>query len=420
MAAKKKSSKKEIDVEITLDDVAADYSGVYNIDKSKLRDKVYYPCGFRNIDVLIGTNIYDSDDKLIRANRGFGSGTWNTVAGPSGIGKTTFAIQMGANITKPLIDLGAKLFVLDVEGGFTVDRIKAIANYSDNETRCITIVEDTPYIESVGELINSIIEFKKKYNLKYKAKNAYNQDIEIYVPTVFVIDSLTQMPSQTVYEEEKQNPTDALHQAGAIDKLFKLYRRKMIEYNIIVFSICAITEEINMANPMARPKKRWKGLPATVKILGGRKNAYNSDIGILMDSYEEATKDKLDTKVSFLDSNYSINCILFKSRQGLDALEFNLIASLQNEFNALASFIYECQNLKIIESAGSVKKIQGLDTNIRTQDLITKFKEDPEVRKALYKAYDEYRRNTLDSTRKTKEQREQISKEQDLMMEGFE
>ena len=76
----------------------------------------------------------------------------------------------------------------------------------------------------LGSLFISIIEFKKKHNLKYKAKNAYNQDIEIYVPTVFVIDSLTQMPSQTVYEEEKQNPTDALHQAGAIDKLFKLYR----------------------------------------------------------------------------------------------------------------------------------------------------------------------------------------------------
>ena len=417
--AKKKSSK-DIDIELTMDDVSVDFGGTYNIDKSKLKDKVYYPCGFRNIDVLIGTNIYDKDDKLLKANRGFGSGTWNTIAGPSGIGKTTLGVQLGANITKPLIDLGAKLFMLDVEGGFTIDRIKSLANFTDYETRCITIVEDTPYIESVGELITSIIDFKEKNKLKYKTKNAYNEDVEIYVPTVIVIDSLTQMPSKTVYEEEKQNPTDALHQAGAIDKLFKLYRRKMIEYNIIVFSICAITEEINMTNPMARPKKRWKGLPASVKILGGRKNAYNSDIGILLDSYEEATKDKLDSKVSFLDSNYSISCILFKSRQGLDALEFNLIASLQNEFNALASFIYECQALKIIESAGAVKKIQGLDNNIRTQDLIEKFKSDVNVRNALFKAYDEYRVNTLDSTRKTHEQRDQILKEQDLMMEGYE
>ncbi len=417
--AKKKNSK-SIDIEISLDDVSADFSGTYNLDKSKLKDKVYYPCGFRNVDVIIGTNIYDNNDKLLKANRGFGSGTWNTIAGPSGIGKTTVGIQFGANIVKPLIDLGAKLFVLDVEGGFTTDRIKSLANFSEHQTRCVTIVEDTPYIESVGELITSIIEFKEKNKLKYKTKNAYNDDIEIYVPTVIVIDSLTQMPSQTVYEEEKQNPTDALHQAGAIDKLFKLYRRKMIEYNIIVFSICAITEEINMTNPMARPKKRWKGLPANVKILGGRKNAYNSDIGILLDSYEEATKDKLDTKVSFLDSNYSISCILFKSRQGLDALEFNLVASLQNEFNALASFIYECQALKIIESAGSVKKIQGLDNNVKTQDLIDKFKEDVDVRNALFKAYDEYRKNTLDSTRKTQEQRDKIDKEQELLMEGFE
>ena len=124
--------------------------------------------------------------------------------------------------------------------------------------------------------------------------------------------------------------------------------------------------------------------------------------------------------LSFLDSNYSISCILFKSRQGLDALEFNLVASLQNEFNALASFIYECQALKIIESAGSVKKIQGLDNNVKTQDLIDKFKEDVDVRNALFKAYDEYRKNTLDSTRKTQEQRDEIAKEQDLLMEGFE
>ena len=98
--AKKKSSK-DIDIELTMDDVSVDFGGTYNIDKSKLKDKVYYPCGFRNIDVLIGTNIYDKDDKLLKANRGFGSGTWNTIAGPSGIGKTTLGVQLGANITKP-------------------------------------------------------------------------------------------------------------------------------------------------------------------------------------------------------------------------------------------------------------------------------------------------------------------------------
>lgn len=417
-----KIKKEEIQKEI-IDDEAdiIPYEGSF-MSAQKMREKTFYPTNFRNIDTCIGKNIYSEDDKFIRTNRGVGSGAYCTFAGKSGIGKTTLAIQMGSNILRPLINTidGVEFYMIDVERGITIDRFKSITNFSNHELDKITRFVNTPYIETLGDLVNEIIEKKKASNLKYKALNMYNEPIDIYVPTVVVVDSLTQMPAKKVYEEEKQDNTDALMQMRAIDRFFKLYRDKMVDYNIIMISICAIAKNLgDLSNPMARPVKVWKGVPADVKILGGMKNAYSSDIGIYLDRYMESEKAKLDKTVGYLDSNSSLRATLFKSRQSADTIDFYLVSNLKNEFDAINSFMYECQKVGIITSAGSVKKIQGFSESIKTSNLMERFREDINVRKALLTAYDDYRKVVLDSTRKSNQMREQIIKDQLLLSEEF-
>ena len=94
---------------------------------------VMYPTGFFPFDFLNGYVVHvNTNDAKFKYNAiGIMDGTSNTIIGRSKCGKTTLALQMAGNITRPFKN--SKVFYDDVEGGSIYVRRRQLLNFTDDE-----------------------------------------------------------------------------------------------------------------------------------------------------------------------------------------------------------------------------------------------------------------------------------------------
>lgn len=403
--AKKKEEEK---VEEVTEEVKEEKGEVFETPTEFLEKRAVYSLGFRNIDTLIGFNEYDEDTtKLLKTNRGVLSGSLITYIGVSGAGKTTLAAQNVAAMMMPFIkekNKNVKLHMIDNESGLTRHRFKNLTNLTDEQIHDHVIFETENSIEFFNELLVRIIQEKKKLKPE-KVKGYTGRDIELIPPTFIMVDALSEMMPENLTEEEKaDNKMMYFTQARLLDQFFKKFKNQFVKYNINMFCIAHMSKKQNLDNPLVRPTKEFRALPADVKINGGKNFLYNTDIGIFISKIVADSPESLEKKsASYLKAQSIMEAKLWKNRQGRDNVRFYLVAD-ENGFNPLKSFIYECVDLKVIETSGSTRKVEGYEEKLRSSQLLEKFYED-DFRKCLYDAYDNRKSYIFEAARKGKEER---------------
>lgn len=383
--------------------------------------RAVYPTNFRNLDTLIAFDELDeTTGELIQRNRGILSGSLITFIGVSGSGKSTLAAQIMSNMARPFMKDGyedVKIHIIDNEGGLFRNRFKVLTNFVDDDIDKHVIFETRNSIEYFNKLTLDIIESKKKMK-KIKVKGYTGKMIEILPPTFIFVDALSEMMMEEMTEEEKaDNKMMYMTQARLLDQYFKKFKNQFVEYNINMYCIAHMAKKMNLENPMARPVREWKALPADVKINGGKNFLFNTDIGIYISSIVANSPEAIEKKsASYLEAGAIMEAKLWKSRQGRDNVNFFLVSDA-NGFNPIKSFIYECTQLKVIESAGAVRKLKGTDYSMRSGQMIDKFIAEPEFRKSLFNAYDHDKSYIFEQGRKGAEDRKQAIELLDLMNE---
>ena len=373
--------------------------------------RAVYPTNFRNLDTLIAFDELDeTTGELIQRNRGILSGSLITFIGVSGSGKSTLAAQIMSNMARPFMQDGyedVKIHIIDNEGGLFRNRFKVLTNFVDDDIDKHVIFETRNSIEYFNKLTLDIIESKKKMK-KIKVKGYTGKMIEILPPTFIFVDALSEMMMEEMTEEEKaDNKMMYMTQARLLDQYFKKFKNQFVEYNINMYCIAHMAKKMNLENPMSRPVREWKALPADVKINGGKNFLFNTDIGIYISSIVANSPEAIEKKsASYLEAGAIMEAKLWKSRQGRDNVNFFLVSDA-NGFNPIKSFIYECTQLKVIESAGAVRKLKGTDYSMRSGQMIDKFISEPDFRKALFDAYDHDKSYIFEQGRKGAEDRKQ-------------
>lgn len=403
--AKKKEEEK---VEEVTEEVKEEKGEVFETPVELLEKRAVYPTGFRNIDTLLAFNEYHEDTgKLQQTNRGILSGSLITYVGVSGAGKTTLAAQNVANMMMPYIKEGnenVKLHMIDNEGGLTRHRFKNLTNLTNEEIHKHVVFETQNSIEFFNELMVNIIQEKKKMK-PITVKGYTGVDIEILPPTFIMVDALSEMMPENLTEEEKaDNKMMYFTQARLLDQFFKKFKNQFVKYNINMFCIAHMSKKHNLDNPLVRPTKEFRAFPADVKINGGKNFLYNTDIGIFISKIIADSPEALEKKsATYLEAQGIMEAKLWKNRQGRDNVRFYLVSD-GGGFNPLKSFIYECVDLKVIETSGSVRKVEGYEEKLRSSQLLDKFYED-DFRKCLYDAYDKRKAYIFEAARKGKEER---------------
>ena len=346
---------------------------------------VAYPTGFLNFDHLNGYNSNTFNDKgeLVPTKHiGLLDGSYNLLIGRSGSGKSTFAVQAGANIISQFE--GAEMMIQSIEGGITVPRLETLTGYVGNELfDRISIKNSGITAESIYDDIYSIYETKIKNKEKFLydtgMRDSTGNPIMKFIPTVMVIDSIALLAPERIADKgELSGQMAATAMAKANTALLKGVIQLIKATNIILLVVNHITEKIE-ANPMMHTKGALIFLKQGESLPGGKAVVYLANNIIRFDD----SKLKEET---FGFSGSQVDISLGKSRTNKAGKSTPLIFSQVNGFDSLYSLMIMLKDAGVIATKGAYLALDGYESKFRTRDFKQLFVDDEEFRKAFVKA----------------------------------
>ena len=346
---------------------------------------VAYPTGFLNFDHLNGYNSNTFNDKgeLVPTKHiGLLDGSYNLLIGRSGSGKSTFAVQAGANIISQFE--GAEMMIQSIEGGITVPRLETLTGYVGNELfNRISIKNSGITAESIYDDIYSIYETKIKNKEKFLydtgMRDSTGNPIMKFIPTVMVIDSIALLAPERIADKgELSGQMAATAMAKANTALLKGVIQLIKATNIILLVVNHITEKIE-ANPMMHTKGALIFLKQGESLPGGKAVVYLANNIIRFDD----SKLKEET---FGFSGAQVDISLSKSRTNKAGKSTPLIFSQVNGFDSLYSLMVMLKDAGVIATKGAYLALDGYEPKFRTRDFKQLFIDDEEFRKAFVKA----------------------------------
>lgn len=396
------------------------------LKKSKAERRVMLSTGFRNLDTVLAYRVYDEKtNEFLHINRGILSGSIITLISVSHAGKSQLVSQMSANFIKGSIlsgDKRAKVYIFDTEGGVNKERFRIMSKLTKDQVDEHCEFMDNCTVEEVKKVILEDVRTKedKEYQM-IQTVNHSGQPILIHHPTIILIDSVTKLITDKIADISNDTTNSMYMQvAGELDRFLKQHGHVLQKYNITLISTAHTGIFIDMnAMPNARPKRKWKFLPATLDIKAPDSVVYDCSIGIWLDSIVARTpKDiKESCSADYLGATAIISGTIYKSRQPGEGANFMLVQDTRG-FSPEKSFIYECQKQKILQSKPGYRELDGYG-KVKNGDILKTFMEDSLFRKCLYQEFDKLYEDSLESNRLSLEDIEISNTIYDLLNEEY-
>lgn len=350
--------------------------------KVETEPNVSYPTGFLSFDFLNGTVIHtkvkNKDVKYYSV--GLVDGSMNMLIGRSGCGKTTFAMQISANIIDKFKT--ATLYHDDIEGGITEAR-KAILSRWDRET-----IKNKYISRNTGITAENFYErLKIISDLKLDNREAFTYDTGLYdlegnkifklEPTIYILDSLSLLMPEKLTEEEKlsgQMSTTATAKTNA--SIFRRITPLLKASNIILIIINHINKKIEI-NSFVHTKSQVSYLKQDETLPGGVVPIYLSNNIIRFDD------SKLTAEKSALGIDGAlVDVALVKSRQNKAGKDVTLVFNQNTGFDPDLSLYVLLKKCGRINGGGAYMHLDDRDDKkFRQKDIKNKLCTDPEFNK---------------------------------------
>ena len=322
--------------------------------------------GFPLFDYYFGSavNVHDEMGKIIRqdARIGQAAGSFNLIVGGSGSGKTTFAVQLAANIIRQFKH--ANVIHFDCEQRFDMSRAETISGlpseYFANdlyEIRAGMIGLDTIQ-ETIVKVWSNKMKLKDELTVKASHVDEFGKPVEMLEPTVIIIDSITTVLSETVSADSNKDVTDAeklrSNTDGARDaKTMRGLLRDVLpqrkEANIIIYGISHINSNMSM-NAFLPPAKQQNYLKQDESIPGGKSMIYApySIIKLIAKPSDDFTEDA-DGFAGHIVLVEPIKSSSNQSGNNSKGVSFELVFRQKYGFDSLRSLILYGRDQGIIE-----------------------------------------------------------------------
>jgi len=289
-----------------------------------------YPTGIDFLDYLVGRVNKDGSLSL-----GLNGGKMAYLAGYSGSGKSTVAIQSGWNVIKD--DEDGAMIIYDAEKSNSHPRIASLigmdydsGEYDEFEERKIRIINSGTNTDGLQKLIREIYKIKMAAygNIKFNAKGSdektnwkkVRKEITDIPPTVIIVDSLANLAPESMDDTgETRGETDSMRIAKANNAMVKQIMNWIFDANIIIIWINHISKGIQMGY-IKKDIRPIKWLKEDETLPGGSTAIYNSDFMIRMEQSK-----KLETDKELCVKGFMANVILCKSRSNASGYNINLV-----------------------------------------------------------------------------------------------
>ena len=312
-------------------------------------------------------------------------GTFISIIGSMGTGKSTLADQIGYSIIKDFKN-GA-LFHIDCEKTNLKERMIQVTGSDYGDRRLILKKDEHIYIEDVLEMFNKICIAKEAGGNLYKYEvedRAYDgKKFLAYEPTVFVIDSLPSFNSRdNRTEEDLGTNMDGARAAKDVTRFYNNCLGRMMRYNITIIAINHIVPKV-VADPYSQPPSGLMMLGKMEQVNRGYAAQYYSQNYFRLNAIKSNFYKKEDvgftgfkgtlqiakTKTSFVGSTVDI---AFNGEKGFDPVYT----------------LYEYANANgLIDGRNPFLRMRGFDDlKFSRKDFCKKFVGEENFRNAVFQA----------------------------------
>lgn len=237
------------------------------IDELKKKDKkglfksndsfVPYSTSLIPLDFANGYMAPMGNDRTVPVT-GIMGGTFTTIIGLSGSGKTTLADQIAWSIISPFEN--GMMIHFDIEKTAMKSRILQITGASADDPRII-LQKDFVSIEDVLDILDRICEAKEAAGdeAKYEIPKEYwvdpDKPTKMYVPTVFILDSLATFNSRERKEDVLEGQMLGGREASQISQFYSKCLNKMSHYNVSIIAVNHIKAKVDINPYQASPSQ---------------------------------------------------------------------------------------------------------------------------------------------------------------------
>ena len=223
---------------------------------------ISYSTGFPVLDYYLGykVNVCDADGKFVSSypSLGITAGSFVMFIGKPSTSKTATAVKIAANIVRNF-DNGSVIH-FDLEQALNYSRIQALTKLKMNEMQegKYILRQEKNTLEDMKSTIMRVYQEKVANPDKYKYDtgklNEFGEKIELYEPTVVILDSIASITmsidgtdAKSIEKlEEVASQTDRMRLTGEISRFFSELMPYIREANITLIAINQIKVKANM------------------------------------------------------------------------------------------------------------------------------------------------------------------------------
>jgi energy-coupling factor transporter ATP-binding protein EcfA2 len=309
----------------------------------KIGTDVTVPCGIDIIDYLNG-KIEQNTDGSNKLTVGINSGRFVQIAGPTGVGKTTLAVQLAIGIASYYE--GSDVIHADFEKATSETRILSISGGKSRQwiDEHYSIVKNQLYTETLFSLIKDIKHAKlgaQVSSSKSKNNGSYNEENRkdflvkhpitketILIPTPIIIDSIAYMqPEDIITGDKMAGNMDPAQVAKKNTAFIKGIVPDVYEAGLIPIMVNHITAKIEI-NPMVHTKNDLQFLKPEESLPGGKAFMQITDLFLKVTAGPRLKPDE-----EFGIQGYYVIVELIKSRSNAAGLKGTLVYDQVNGFN---------------------------------------------------------------------------------------
>ena len=214
---------------------------------------ISYSTGFPVLDYYLGykVNVFNHDGEYVDSypSVGITAGSYCLFIGKPSTSKTATAVKIAANIVRPFSN--GMIIHFDLEQAMNYSRIQALTKLPMNEMRDGKYIlrQEKTTLEDMKSTIMRLYHEKTQNPNQYKYKtgklNEFGDEIELYEPTVIILDSIATITmsleggdAKTLEKlEEISTQTDRMRLTGEIGRFFNEILPYLREANIILIAI---------------------------------------------------------------------------------------------------------------------------------------------------------------------------------------